>query len=163
MSYFCPLVDKSWVILTAWMWARLVNMDFTCLIMLLYMEKNWERSRSRLYTVTLLIWLICRVHHAKCQDGWITSWNQDLWQKYNKLKIYRRYHSNGRKWRWTKKPLDEGKREEWKNRLKTQHSKNKDRGILSHHLMAKRWGNSGNSDRFYFLVLQNYCGWWLQP
>ena len=22
---------------------------------------------------------------------------------------------------------------------------------------------SGNSDRFYFLALQNYCGWWLQP
>ena len=24
---------------------------------------NWERSMSRLYVVTLLIWLICRVHH----------------------------------------------------------------------------------------------------
>ena len=24
-------------------------------------------------------------------------------------------------------------------------------------------GNSGNSDRFYFLGLQNQCGWWLQP
>ena len=22
-----------------------------------------------------------------------------------------------------------------------------------------RWGNNGNSDRFYFLGLQNYCGW----
>ena len=29
--------------------------------------------------------------------------------------------------------------------------------------MAKRWGNNANSDRFYFLGLQNYCGWWLQP
>ena len=25
------------------------------------------------------------------------------------------------------------------------------------------WGKSGNSDRFYFLGLQNHCGWWLQP
>ena len=25
--------------------------------------------------------------------------------------------------------------------------------------MANRWGRSGNSGRFYFLVLQNYCGW----
>ena len=25
------------------------------------------------------------------------------------------------------------------------------------------WVNNGNSDRFYFLVLQNHCGWWLQP
>ena len=26
----------------------------------------WERSTSRLYIVTLLIQLMCRVHHAKC-------------------------------------------------------------------------------------------------
>ena len=29
--------------------------------------------------------------------------------------------------------------------------------------MANRRGKSGNSDRFYFLGLQNHCGWWLQP
>ena len=29
--------------------------------------------------------------------------------------------------------------------------------------MANRWGNSGNSDRLYFLGLQNHCRWWLQP
>ena len=28
--------------------------------------------------------------------------------------------------------------------------------------MAKRWGKNGNSDRFYFLGLQNHCRWWLQ-
>ena len=33
--------------------------------------------------------------------------------------------------------------------LKTQHSKNKDHGILSHHFMANRWGNNGNSERLY--------------
>ena len=26
-----------------------------------------------------------------------------------------------------------------------------------------RWGNNGNSDRLYFLGLQNHCRWWLQP
>ena len=26
-----------------------------------------------------------------------------------------------------------------------------------------KWGNNGNSDRLYFLGLQNHCGWWLQP
>ena len=31
---------------------------------------------------------------------------------------------NGKKWRGTKEPLDEGKRREWENWLKTQHSKN---------------------------------------
>ena len=52
---------------------------------------------------------------------------------------------------------------EWKIWLKTQHSKNKDHGIWSYHFMANRWRNNGNSERFYFLVLQNHCRWWLQP
>ena len=29
--------------------------------------------------------------------------------------------------------------------------------------MANRWGNNGNSERLYFLALQNHCRWWLQP
>ena len=33
----------------------------------------------------------------------------------------------------------------------------------SYHFTANRWGKSGNSDRFYFLGLQNHCRWWLQP
>ena len=37
-----------------------------------------------------------------------------------------------------------------KSGLKTQHSKNEDHGIWSHHFMANRWGNNGNSDRFLF-------------
>ena len=52
---------------------------------------------------------------------------------------------------------------EWKSWLKTQHSKTKDHGIQSHHFIANRWGNNGNSDRLYFLGLQNHCRWWLQP
>ena len=47
------------------------------------------------------------------------------------------------KWRGTKNPLDESERGEWKSWLKTQHSKNKDHGIQSHHFMANRWGNNG--------------------
>ena len=27
------------------------------------------------------------------------------------------------------------------------------------HFMANRWGNNGNSDRLYFLELQNHCRW----
>ena len=34
--------------------------------------------------------------------------------------------------------------------LKVSHSENEDHGIWSHHFMANRWGNSGNSDRLYF-------------
>ena len=46
--------------------------------------------------------------------------------------------------------LMEMKRGEWKSWLKTQHSKHKDHGIWSHHLMTNRWGNDGNSERLYF-------------
>ena len=28
-----------------------------------------------------------------------------------------------------------------------------------HYFMTNRWGNNGNSERFYFLGLQNYCEW----
>ena len=58
---------------------------------------------------------------------------------------------------------DESERGEWKSWLKAQHSENEDDGIWSHHFMANRWGNSGNSVRLYFWGLQNHCRWWLQP
>ena len=32
-------------------------------------------------------------------------------------------------------------------------------GILSHHFMGNRWGNSGNGVRLYFSGLQNHCKW----
>ena len=31
--------------------------------------------------------------------------------------------------------------------------------MASHHFMANRWGNNGNSDRLYFGGLQNHCRW----
>ena len=37
--------------------------------------------------------------------------------------------------------------------------KNLSQGIWSHHFMANRWGNNVNSDRLYFLELQNHCEW----
>ena len=74
--------------------------------------------------------------------GWLRSWNQDCWEKYQP-QICRWYHFNGRKWRGTKEPLDEGERGEWKSCLKIQHSKNEDHGIRSYHFMANRWGKSG--------------------
>ena len=46
--------------------------------------------------------------------------------------------------------LDESESGEWKSWLKAQHSEDEDHGIRSHHFMANRWGNSGNSVRLYF-------------
>ena len=31
--------------------------------------------------------------------------------------------------------------------------------MASHYFMANRWENNGNSDKFYFLGLQNHCRW----
>ena len=70
-----------------------------------------------------------------------------LWQKVKR-------NSKASWWKWNG---------EWKSWLKAQHSENEDHGIRSHHFMANRWGNSGNSVRLYFSGLQNHCRWWLQP
>ena len=44
------------------------------------------------------------------------------------------------------------KEESEKSWLKTQHAENEDHGIWSHHFMANRWGNNGNSGSLYFGV-----------
>ena len=44
-------------------------------------------------------------------------------------------------------------------KMLAQHSENEDHGIWSHHFMANRWRNNGNSDRLSFLELQNHCRW----
>ena len=62
-----------------------------------------------------------------------------------RTQVCRWHHPYGRKWR-TKKPLDKSERGEWKSWLKTQHSENQDHDIQSHHFMANKWGNNGNSE-----------------
>ena len=66
--------------------------------------------------------LFNRIHLVKCQAGWITSWNQDFWEKCQHSEICRWYHSNDRKW-ITREPLDEAERGEWKSWLEIQYSK----------------------------------------
>ena len=56
-----------------------------------------------------------------------------------------------------KSPLTRVKEESEKAGLKIQHSKNEDHDIQSHHFMAVRCRNNANSDRLYFLGLQNHC------
>ena len=63
-------------------------------------------------------------------------------------------------WQKAKKSLlMKVKEESRKAGLKLNIQKNEDHGIQSHHFMANRWGNNGNSDRFYFLGHQNHCRW----
>ena len=51
------------------------------------------------------------------------------------------------------------KEESEKVGLKHNIQKTKIHGIWSHHFMANRWGNSGNSERLYFGELQNHYRW----
>ena len=43
--------------------------------------------------------LQARTYHVKCWAGWIISWNQDFWEKYQQPRICRWYRSNCGKWR----------------------------------------------------------------
>ena len=51
-------------------------------------------------------------------------------------------------------------KEESKNvGLKLNIQKSKYHGIQSHHFIASRWENNGNSERLYFLQLKNRSRW----
>ena len=49
------------------------------------------------------------------------------------------------------------KEESEKVGLKLNIQKTKINGIQSHHFMANRWGNNGNSEKLYFSGLQYHC------
>ena len=119
-----------------------------------------------------------KIGKGECQDcilspcynlyaEWI-KWNARLDESQAGIKIAGRsvcrwYHSNGKKWRGTKEPLDEGEKGEWKSCLKTQHSKNEDHGIWSCYFMAKEGENVKTGTDFIFLGSRLNWGWWLQP
>ena len=92
-------------------------------------------------------------------DWWSTSWNQDCWRNINNLRYIADTTLMAEGKEELKILLMKVKEESEKSWLKIQHSKNEDHGIQSHHFMENRWGNNGNSDRFYFLRLQNHCRW----
>ena len=86
--------------------------------------------------------------------GWSTNWNQErsiknLRYADNTILTAESEELNSL--------LMKVKEESEKAVLKTQHSKNEDHGTQSHHFMANRWGTNGNTDRLYFLGLQNHC------
>ena len=99
---------------------------------------------------------ICRVHHAKCWAGWITSWNQDCWEKYQQPQICRWYHSNDRKWRETKEPLDEVEKASLK--LNIQKTNIMASGPIT------SWQIKGEKVKAvtdFIFWLPNHCRWWL--
>ena len=86
--------------------------------------------------------------------GWMKhKLNQDCQEKYQYPQICRWHQPMAESEEELKSPWSRWKRRV-KNWPKTQHSKNEDHGIQSHHFMANRWGSNGNSERLYFLGLQ---------
>ena len=94
-----------------------------------------RESTSRLYIFTLLIKLLCRVHHAKCQAGWSTSWNWDSLENINNL----RYTNDTTLMAESEEELRTllMKVRDPKSWLKTQHSKKEDHGMWSQSLHGK--------------------------
>ena len=111
--------------------------------------------------VTLLISLICRVYHVKCQAGWSTSWNQDCQEKYQQPQICRWYHSNGRKWRVTRASWWR-----WKRRGKAGLKLNIQKSKIMASSPIISWqieGEKVEAVTFYFLGLQIHWRQGLQP
>ena len=126
----------------------------------------------------------CIIRNARLDES---QWNQDYLEKYQQPQICRWYHCNGRKRRGTKGLLDEGERGKWKAclTLNIQMTKTMASGFISSvqfshslvsdslwphglqharspcHFMANRWRKNRNSDRLFFLGLQNHWGLWL--
>ena len=74
--------------------------------------------------------------------GRSTSWNQDCQEKYQSPQICRWHHPYGRKWRGTKKPLDESERGEWKSWLKSIQAINSGEGVEKRELSYTVGGNA---------------------
>ena len=111
--------------------------------------------------VTLLIEFICRVHHVKCQAGWITSWNQDCQEKYQQLQICIWYHPMAENQEELKSLLMRVKGRRVKSWLKLNIKKTKI--MASHHIMVNKREKVEAMTDFYFLELQNHCRWWIRP
>ena len=84
------------------------------------------------------------------------------WMKHNEISITSAMQMTPHLWQKKeelKSLLMKVKEKSKKVGLKLNIQKNKNHGIQSHQFKANRWENNGNSDRFYFLGLQNHCRW----
>ena len=96
----------------------------------LYGTTDWFKIEKGVRQVCLLssCWFNLYSEHVMQNAGLDelqTGINQDCWEKYRQPQICGWYHFNGRKWRGTKEPLDEGERRDWKSQLKLSIKKTK--------------------------------------
>ena len=101
-------------------------------------------------------------HHAKWWAGRRTDWNQDAERNIKYLRYTDDTIQRTESKETLRSPLKKLK-EASENLASTQDWKNQDHGIRSHHFMANRCTDNGNSDRLNFGGFQKYCRLWLQP
>ena len=93
-------------------------------VRILYGTTDWFKIEKGIWQGCLLSPCLFKLnawaHHEKCQAGWLTSWNQER-QNHQLSQLCGWYYSNGRKWRGTKEPLEEGEGGEWNSWLKTEY------------------------------------------
>ena len=91
--------------------------------------KDWERSSKLGKEYIRAVYhhpnYLTYIQSISCEmPGWMShKLESRLLGEISHLRMCRWYHSNGRTWRGTKEPLDEGERGEWKRWLKIQHIK----------------------------------------
>ena len=106
------------------------------MLKILFFSKNMWHHTFFLLWLWFLFWRLWNCSSCFClQQPQICRW----------------YHSNGRKRRGTKEMRVKEASEKSGLKLKTQHSKNWDHGIQSHHFMANRWGKVEAVTDFLFL------------
>ena len=94
-AFDCADHNKLWKILKRWEYQTTWPTSWEICIQLkkqqleLDMEKQsgsklgkWYNKAVYCHPVYITYMLICRVHQAKCQAGWVTNWNQDFLEKY---------------------------------------------------------------------------------
>ena len=120
---------------------------------------NWERHITKLNIVTL----ICRMHHVKCWAGWITSWNQDCWEKCQQPRYADDTTLMSESDEKPKSLLMRVKEESEKIGLKLNIQKTKIMALSP----ITSWQIEGEKVEvvtdFLLWSYKNHCRWWLQP
>ena len=152
---FCPLVAENSLLSAPISWNNWLVQD--------------PRSRKE-YDRAVCCHPVCLTHMLSASwempGWWVTSWNQDRWEKHQQPHICRWYHSNGRKWRGNNSLLMRVKKESERaglrlNILKTKQNKNP-KIMASGPITARQIEGENSSNWFPLLGLQNYCIQWLQ-
>ena len=165
--------------LTVWIttnWKILKEMGvpdhFTCLLRNLYADQEATvrsghgTKLGTEYDKAVYCYSVYLTHmqNKSCEMlGWHHKLESDCWEKHEYPQICRWYHTVAEIEEELKSLLmrvrKESEKAGWKlnnQKLRLWHL------VLSLHANINR-GKSGSNNTFYFLGLQNHCGWWLQP